>query len=233
MFEAVNAGKTDYTSLHRYQVVLEATFTKNGNNLDDLYARDRKSNPRTKMYTLNPEDFVLSALFTPDPQHPALSSFKGTVFRGHLERGGQPIDALKDVIVNVKKVVHARKFDPSDEKPRNLEYFLFGKGQELFLAHLVTKPPDFDQILSVKIGDPPFTDEELDRGVRIVILDRKNSPSQRIKEKEKVTGQGHITGAHQFLQLQIQAGVEFYFEEGELLVPAKFKQTKEERKAGF
>jgi hypothetical protein len=40
-----------------------------------------------------------------------------------------------------------------------LEYLLFGKGNESFLAHLITRPPDFDQILSVKTGQK-FTDEE-------------------------------------------------------------------------
>jgi hypothetical protein len=74
----------------------------------------------------------------------------------------------------------------------------------------------------------------LSLGVRAAILGRENSAASRIKEKEKVMGQGHVTGAHQFLQLQIQAGVEFYFEEGELSShDGEFDPTPEETEAGF
>ena len=45
---------------------------------------------------------------------------------------------------------------------------MFGKGDELFLAHLITRPPDFDQILSVKVSGHAFTDAELGQGVRII-----------------------------------------------------------------
>jgi hypothetical protein len=35
------------------------------------------------------------------------------------------------------------------------------------------------------------------------------------------------------LEPQLEAGTEFYFEEGQLLAEAKFSQTSEEKKAGF
>ena len=129
------------------------------------------------------------------------------------------INGLEDVVVDVKRVVHARKFEPSEEKPEKLQYFLFGRGDELFLAHLITKPPDFDQILSVKITGHQFTDEELSRGVSVIFEDRNNTAAQRIKENEHAQAQSHVTGAHQFLDLQVQAGAEYYFEEGELAIP--------------
>jgi hypothetical protein len=66
-------------------------------------------------------------------------------------------------------------------------------------------PPDFDQILSVKITGHQFTDEELSRGVSVIFQDRNDTAAQRIKENE-----------------QRQA------------IPPKFsEQTSEERKAGF
>ena len=46
------------------------------------------------MYTLSPKDFILSRLFTPDARRPMLNTFTATVFRGHLERGGQQIGQL-------------------------------------------------------------------------------------------------------------------------------------------
>lgn len=217
---------------HNFQVILEANFTSGGKNLQDVYARDRQSHRQTKMYTLQPEEsFKLPSLFTPDP--PSRHSFKSTIFRGHLERGGEKIPGLTNIDVNVKRVVYAQKFGRGFDKSDTLTYILFGRGEEFFLAHVIAMPPDFDQILSVKIDNPP-SDEELNRGVRVTILDRENSAPRRLKEKEQVVGQGHVTGAHQFLQLQIQADVEFYFEEGELSsTDGMFDPTPEERKAGF
>ena len=234
MFRALNSENTDFTSPHRYQVILEARFVREGKDLTDIYTKDRESNVGMKMYTIVPApEFVLPRLFTPNTQNPALSSFRATVFRGHFERSSKEINGLEDVVVDVKRVVHAHKFDPSANKPEKLQYFLFGKGDELFLAHLITKPPDFDQILSVKITGHQFTDEEINRGVSVLFQDRNNTAAQRIKENEQAHAQFHVTGAHQFLDSQVQAGTEYDFEEGELAMPAKFGQTEEETKAGF
>jgi hypothetical protein len=224
-----------FMSPHNFQVVLEATFTSGGKNVQEIYTGDRQSHRQTKMYTLRPEEsFKLPSLFTPNP--PSRNSFKGTILRGHLERGGEEIEGLIQIDVNVKRIVYAQKLGRGLDKSDKLTYILFGEGQELFLAHVIAKAPDFDQILSVKIDNPP-ADEELSRGVRVVFQDRENSASRRLKEGEKVLGQGHVTGAHQFLQLQIQAGVEFYFEEGELsssrMTDEMFDATPEEKKAGF
>lgn len=234
MFDDLNKGKTDYTSPHRYQVILEVSFSSDGKDVTDIYTGDRKSHPKTKMYTLHPtSEFVLAKLFRPDAQKPALSSFRATIFRGHLERGGKPIDGLKDVVVTVKNVLHAEKFEPSQDKSKELQYFLFGKGEELFLAHTIVKPPDFDQILSVKMTDRQFTEEEFMRGVAVVFADKRNTATERITANQKTQGRFHVTGAHEFLNLQLQSGTEYYFEEGELAMPAKFDQTPQERKAGF
>src|SRR6185295_18278526 len=139
----------------RFQVILEATFTDGERNLTDVYFKDRTKNPTVKMYTLNPKTFVLSHL---DPKGTALKKFRGSALvRGHLERGGKsfigdfenhPEGAAFDV--NVMNVVHFHEFDPEQAKPSKLEYLLFGKSSELFLAHLITKPNDFDQIISIK-----------------------------------------------------------------------------------
>jgi len=43
MFAGFNRRRTDFVSPHRYQVILEATFTDGTNNLTDVYTADRKS----------------------------------------------------------------------------------------------------------------------------------------------------------------------------------------------
>ena len=144
MFDGLNKQKTDYTSPHRYQVILEVSFNLDSKDVTDIYFGDRKSHPETKKCTLNPTSkFVLARLFTPDTQKPALSSFHATVFRGHLERRGKPIGGLNEVVVAVKRVIHAQKFEPSDEKPKKLQYFLFGRGRRTFPGPFDRQAPRF------------------------------------------------------------------------------------------
>jgi hypothetical protein len=218
---------------HVFQLILKATLKGAAANPQQLYADDRRKNPKTKMYTFGPDpekQFVLEELFTPDPQHPKRTSFEGTLFRGHLERRPhQPI--LTDITVNVKRVIHVHAL-PTATKPEKLEYLLFGEGQELFLSHLISKPPDFDQILSVQISGHEFTDEQLSLGVPVVIPAKQNVAAERIHENEQVLGRVQNQGATG-QEIKLQAGIEFYFEEGELFSKADFDQTPEEKKAGF
>jgi hypothetical protein len=233
MFDDLSEDKSDYTSMHRYQVILEARFIRNRKDVTNIYTKDREANAGIKMYTLQPARFVLARLFARNTGAPALKSFRATIFRDHLERNGETIQGLEDVVVNVNKVVHARKFDPSQDKPPQLEYFLFGKSDELFLAHLITKPPDFDQIVGVRTVGHRFTDEELGRGVRVLLPERSNTAAQRIKENEQTKAQFQVANTSQALDLPLQAGTEYYFEEGELAMPAVFSQTAEEKDSGF
>lgn len=123
-----------------------------------------------------------------------------------------------------KKVIHFRKFGPEAEELPELEYFLFGKGQELYLAHLITRPPDFDQILAVKQIGQDFSDEELANTVQITFPGMENTISDRINAHQRAVAANN---------LPIIAGHELYFEEGELRMQGEFGQTKSERQAGF
>lgn len=232
MFNRLDRTKTSYLTPHRYQVLLEATFSRRGKELQNIYMEDRANNPTVNMYTLEPTaDFVLPRLGSSNP----LRSFRATIFRGHLERGGEEIKGLEDVTVNVKRVLHFRQFDPKVSKPARLEYLLFGQPSELFLAHFISKPPDFDQIASVKIDGRTFTDAELSAGVRIAIPGRPDSAQQRLRENQQAAGEALIGGAKPQTpsKLQVTALREFYFEEGELLIPATFDPTAEEQSSGF
>src|SRR5262245_8709732 len=148
-------SSVDSKSPHRFQVILEASFTREGADAQAAYFEDRIKSAAIKIYTLNPDQFVLSDLTATKP----LSSFLAKVFRGHLEKEGQEI--LSGVNVQLKNVVHFREFDPKAIRPAKLEYILFGKGDELFLAHFITRPPDFDQVISVSATGHGFSDEDL------------------------------------------------------------------------
>ena len=205
-----------FVSPHDYQVILEVAFAKPGSDPQADYCDDRKRTG-AQIYTLEPERFVLTRLAAAAP----LRSFKADIYRGHFERF--PTQRAKDtariaqhVDVNVTRVIHFRKFDPTAARPAQLEYLLFGKADERFLAHVITKPPDFDHVLSVKVLDPQLPDGELNQGTQIMLSGRTNAASQRIQGVEPVTGHIAGTGTAGPKTLQLQPGLEFYFEEGEL-----------------
>ena len=221
---------------HDAQVILEATLVSNGKTVDAAYVADRANHRNLRFYTVRPdEEFVLQELFQPAPGHAPRTGFPATVFRGHLEKGGTPIDALQNIEVQIRRVVHAHRFD-GDRLP-TLTYLLFGAGTELFLAHLISQAPDFDQILSVSATGSLPSAEELQRGVTIDVPGHINDPAHRLQTGDTSPVRGHVTGAHQFLDLTIAVQAELYFEEGELastkMSAAMFETTTEEKKAGF
>jgi hypothetical protein len=231
MFDALNKTKTGFRSPHRYQVILEAAFTKEGKDLRDIYVNDRQAHPTTRIYTLNPDTFVLSRLFTP-AKTPKLRSFTATVFRGHLEQGGVPVPGLEQIVVEVVRVIHGRKFDPRVKNPGTLEYLLVGKGPERFLAHAIFAPPTFDQVLSVKSTGRELTDADLSEDVRVSVPNRKNVAAERLREGQNVQAVLRVGPAkgNTPSTIQIEAGPQLYFEEGELRVPPTFDPTPEEKK---
>ena len=114
----------------------------------------------------------------------------------------KPVPELTDVTVRVTDVVYAKKLDQPatfDE----LRYILFGRGDELFLAHLLSRPPDFDQIVSVRLVGLHPDEDELKRRIDVVFPGRPNTLQQRIRMGPVATARGHVTGAHQFLDLRI------------------------------
>ena len=125
-----------FHSPHDYQVIFKAKISAL-----KVYQEDKAANPQEPVYTLDPERFVLPDMVkNPRP-------FKATIYRGHFERGGQPI--AENVTVEIETIVHFAKFDPKAVKPATTSYLLFGGGSELFLAHVITAKPDFDHVLSI------------------------------------------------------------------------------------
>jgi hypothetical protein len=178
-----------------------------------------------------PEKFALSTLYASDP--PERSSFRASFFRGHLERGGEAIAELADVNVRITDIVYARRFDRTG-RPDDLTYLLLGRGGELFLAHVIRQPPDFDQILSVGLVGPHPDEEEMKTGISVVFPGRANTAEARLRDEKTATARGHLPGAHQFLALEFADVHELYFEEGELATSrGAFEPTPLETEAGF
>jgi hypothetical protein len=185
------------------------------------------------MYTLNPRDeFALAEIFMPPDPGKLRRAFRARVFRGHLERRPNEI-ILPDVTVQIKRVVYVHEFRPEDKRPENLEYILFGTPDELFLAHRILAPGDFDQLLPVRIADQKFSDADLSQELRVVVTGRPNTSSGRLQKGQNITAQLLRTNG-EARNITLQPALELYFEESELAVPPSFDQdTSEEREAGF
>ncbi len=211
---------------HNFQVILEVTF-RGPDQPQARYVEDRKTTG-TRLYTLNPsEQWDLRELAPTGPQRlPSRSSFQATIWRNHFEshpvtHPGRKFLIAKNAEVHVENVVYFQELHPDSPGLQDLEYVLFGKGQELFLAHMITRPPDFDQVLSVQVGNHQFTDEDLLHGVRVVFPGRANTISSKIKEGEQLLGKGRVVGqdAPGGRDLPVGAGIELYFETEDLAGP--------------
>jgi len=222
---------------HHYQVITEVTFSGDGG---DDYLNDRLEE-KAPLYTLAPSTFHMLDLISAVPETSPLSSFTGTIFRGHFERqdAPQPFDIEpamlpNEVQVDVTRVIYAHEFAFHPVPLDQLEYILFGEGDEHFLAHRITMAPDFDQLLPVRITGHTFADEELQHGIIVAVPDRANTLSERLMDGDTVSGEARSAGTGVLLAsgLQIEAAPEFYFEESELHFPV-VADTEAEIDAGF
>ena len=196
--------------VHRYQVLLEATFTKAGTDPQAAYLKDRRAHPDVRIYTFDPDPFVLPELTAKAKKR---ESFTGRTVRGHFERkGNAPIDA--GVTATVKRVVLFQEFAKDPAPLPQLQYLVFGEPDDAFAAHVITRPPDFDHVLAVRLLDHKFSAEELGRGVRLTFPGRANTAAQRLADAP--LSAEVVTPGRDTVKLQIQRRSEIYFEEGEL-----------------
>ncbi len=212
---------------HRFQVILEATLARDGDDPHAAYLADRRQSGAT-IYSVRPGEFDITCL---NPGHPqCITSFTGDLFRNHWERPGNK-EILPGLTFNVARVVAFREL-PAAGAPRGLlEYLLYGVGRDLFLTHAITRAPDFDQTLAVRVvGDRPSTDE-LRRGLPLLIRGRANAIAERLRGREQVTGE--VLGGPDSGAVDLEVVAEIYVEEGELRDPPTFDPTPEEVAAGM
>ena len=208
-----------FMPMHGYQVILEVTLDHAQEDAHAVYRADRRESGQ-RFHTFVPEEFSLQRLNAEGED--ALRSFGGTVHRGHFEKGGPAI--LRDVTANVVNVIQFRKLDSDADAPTELQYLLFGRDDELYMAHLINKPPDFDQIVPVTSVSHSFSEDTLRRGIRLSIPERDNGVQSRLREGERASAR---------VEVGLEAAAEIYLEEGELSARATFDTTAEEEEAGF
>lgn len=160
-----------FHSPHDYQVIIEVSLNGKGNPTQ-IYKQDHQLS-KENVYTLVPD----SVFILPDKIQ-KVESFSATIYRGHFERNGTPI--IKNVLVNIKKIVYFKKFAANDSAPSTYEAILFGNNSEYFMAHKILECPDFDQISSVEVR----TKANLENSIfhLLTLQDQQNSyPLQEAK----------------------------------------------------
>jgi hypothetical protein len=131
-----------FHSPHDYQIILELRLSEADK---AKYLTDRLAHTEELIYTLEPEVFVLPEMV----YHTKI--FKGSIYRGHFERGGTKI--MDNISFVIEQVVYIKQFQEQEIRPPYLHYILFGNEKEQFLAHQIAAKPDFDEILSIRISD--------------------------------------------------------------------------------
>lgn len=232
-----------FHSPHDYQAVFEVTLTSDQADVMPAYRRDRIDNPPggptrpdadSRMYGFAPtidatdadpltDAFILSDLVTPSDPHdphspPIREAFTGTIFRGHFEnfhqheKEGPAI--LSAVVARVVRPVLFRKFDPHAMPPQRLEYFLFGSAGEHFLAHAISRAPDFDQILEVGIEGVELDEAERGGALRVTVPDRADAANDRLLAGEEVAAEVEVAGEQRAVTLRVRT--QHYFETDDL-----------------
>lgn len=194
---------------HAMQVIVQAEFVEPNGSASTTYADDRRSHPKQKLYTLDPAAFVLPDILPTDSKPPARTTLEADLYRDHVEKDNPDKELIAAGIdVHILQVIHARRYDPHAHPLSALEYVLFGDLTEPYLAHFITRPPDFDQILRVTI-DGDLSAELLASGSRLTIPNRANTLNDRLKEGEaSVPAVLHSAGGD--ITVEVKPEVEFY-----------------------
>jgi hypothetical protein len=201
-----------FSSPHDFQVILRV-----GGEAAKTYGDFVAHFGLDPIFTFQPEPFSIDELDPRAPGGPTRTSFGGTLFRGHFERGGSKIAA--DVPFEVEQAIHFRRFRSGGGHDKGqLQYLFFGQPDAAHLAHLVEgPPPDFDQVLHVEVGGlSGVTAEQFRDGVVIGVPDRSDKIEERLQPGDTFPAEleGESDGGSASVELVVAS--EYYFETGDL-----------------
>ena len=127
-----------FTSPYDIQAVLRVSLSTDG------YLTARSRFGTSAVFTVRPQTYVPFEDLEPGVAFPA------ELYFGRFGRGGEPLGTLT---VEVEETLYEGRVGTSEAEPLPpglLRYVLFGR-EQLFLAHGITGPPDFDQVLTAQI----------------------------------------------------------------------------------
>ena len=198
---------------HNFQVLLAVDFDAAGAGAYDA------ARAAGGLMTALPDSFDMSRLVVAYPGLAPLRRLSGvTVFNGHFEQGGRA--AFGNATLDVDAVIYFQEFNHDAPRQSALSYLIFGSEEEAFALHLLSGPPDFDQILALSTitADPGLSDG------RFITLDgRANDEGGRLRPGEVLSCRGD-DGA----MITLTVGGEIYCEAGEFdaVVTTAFNQAR-------
>ena len=208
-----------YVIPHRFQGIWEVTFGEEG---DQKYRthHQQKGQAEKQMYTLAPKElFALRAL------EDTKSSFRADVFVGHFEREGHE-KLLTNVKVTIKNPVFWQELSSSHAPPQFVEYIVFGgattnqktddiNSDELYVAHRLTSPPNYDQILRIVTFPQGRT---LNEGSILRIQGQEDWPGLGFGQRGIGIPRSITAGESNVPPVHLKVTSEYYIEEAELAV---------------
>ena len=97
-----------------------------------------------------------------------------------------------------------------------MRYLCFGERRSPFVAHLITEPPDFDQIASVTVDATGLSEDDLLAGVLVSLPERPNAVASRLQVGDTATASVDGHGGGPEASLAITVTHEVYLETGDL-----------------
>ena len=159
--------------------------------------------------------FDQSALVLDYPGHPRLRALPVSVVRGHFEREPNEV-IIQSSTLEIGRVVHFREFAAGGAKLDPLTYLVFGRDGENFMAHLLSAPPDFDQVLSVTLGESAVSEELLRDGLYVSFPGRTNNASERLRQGETVSCRFDPGDDAEPMDIELTVTADLYCEAGEV-----------------
>jgi hypothetical protein len=139
---------------HQAQLFLEVKITPDGKDPAKVISDDRKKTGASE-YVLVSDPLQLPTLAPDAPNR--RQSFTGKVYRGwpfDAKTGGISPTApvvLPAVTVHVTRPIYYRSFAGGAKPLDKLSYYTFCTAEARYLAHVITRPPDFDHILKAEV----------------------------------------------------------------------------------
>ncbi|MEV0248543.1 hypothetical protein AB0H76_18230 [Nocardia sp. NPDC050712] len=178
-----------FAAPHHFQVLLAVELDDRAR---DALAADRATG-YDGLHTFVPGEFAMTEL---DPRRGQVrETLPGTLFRGHVRRGGTPVAA--DVVAGIRRVIYFDDLDPGTRRGHELlTHLCFGEPGRLYLAHRICRKPSFDQIVAVELVPGTVTDllgeDEAPRAVeaigfgqaQAIILGQREFTGRRLRAGE-------------------------------------------------
>jgi len=174
-----------YMANHRYQVIFEGELTESDKNLylkarDEIKANETPNNVIIIGNPINQKKLLRELLYSKEG---SLGSFIGEAFVGLPDESSEPF--MKDVEVRIKNILLFEPMEPKEKKdnkdnnyPEYVTYYLYGKDPEYHISHLLSKAPNFQQEMEIKLDKKINIDS---KPIKVSI------PSLKEREKQPIT----------------------------------------------